>query len=149
MYLLGGRVGMGASVRSGLVGRPESWVCQGWGEVMGSPLPFLALLAFPVALGWSLSPRWVIFKNPFSSKQKCHQGCNVLFIYCKETSAILGLILLLLHVCGVTLRKLPHLFNEGLGRLAAGAPPGANVQFSGRGGRLACELSHSYSMGLR
>lgn len=79
---------------------------------MSSPLPFLFLLAFPVVLAWFLSPRWAIFKNPFGSKQKCHQGCNALCIYCKETSlgcgaGVPGLILLPLQVHGVSLGKLP------------------------------------------
>lgn len=69
----------------------------------------------------------------------------MLFIHCKETSpgwgaGVLGLILWLLQVCGVTLGKLPHLFNERMGRLAAKDPLGADVQFSGRGSRHAHEL---------
>lgn len=43
-----------------------------------------------------------------------------------------ALILLLLQVCGVIWGKLPHLFNEGLGRLTAEDPLGPDVQFPGR-----------------
>lgn len=61
----------------------------------------------------------------------------MLFMYCKETSPgqgadVLVLILLLLQVCGVVLGKLPHVFDEDLGRLMAEDPLDADAQSPGR-----------------
>lgn len=107
-------------MRSGHTGRQASWVERGRekgqeGRVLGSSNWGSKFSVFPVLAccpGLILESKRAQFRNLLSSEQKCHQDCDVLFMYCKETSPgqgaeVLALILSLLQVCGVILGKLP------------------------------------------
>lgn len=92
-----------------------------------------------------------VLKNIFDSKQKCHQGCNVLFTHCKGTSpgqgaGVPGLILLLLRVPGVTLGKLPRCLMRGWGGSLPRTLRVLMFSFLGGGSRLARVWSGSCSM---